>query len=134
MIFCSFNESRNNVDFHCHDYFLTINSNSIYNIRICDKSFLILSLILTDIKGKERKIIDSMLSSLANYLLGGNISTTQNSRNASNSESLENFPVVARLSQVEVEGDDWILIDRTSRFYRTSLYLVDIRRKKEKEM
>ncbi|XP_047345490.1 tumor protein p53-inducible nuclear protein 2 isoform X1 [Vespa velutina] len=66
-----------------------------------------------DIKGKGRKIIDSMLSSLANYLLGGNISTTQNSRNASNSESLENFPVVARLSQVEVEGDDWILIDRT---------------------
>ncbi|XP_035738327.1 uncharacterized protein LOC118448756 isoform X1 [Vespa mandarinia] len=65
------------------------------------------------IKGKGRKIIDSMLSSLANYLLGGNISTTQNSRNASNSESLENFPVVARLSQVEVEGDDWILIDRT---------------------
>ncbi|KAK2584249.1 hypothetical protein KPH14_006660 [Odynerus spinipes] len=54
-----------------------------------------------------------MLSSLANYLLGGNISATQNSRDASNNESLENFPVVARLSQVEVEGDDWILIDRT---------------------
>lgn len=64
-----------------------------------------------------------MLSSLANYLLGGNISTTQNSRNASNSESLENFPVVARLSQVEVEGDDWILIDRTSRFNQTTSIL-----------
>ncbi|XP_015181915.1 PREDICTED: tumor protein p53-inducible nuclear protein 2 [Polistes dominula] len=55
-----------------------------------------------------------MLSSLANYLLGGNISTTQNSRNASsNSESLDHIPVIARLSQVEVEGEDWILIDRT---------------------
>ncbi|XP_014609066.1 tumor protein p53-inducible nuclear protein 2 [Polistes fuscatus] len=54
-----------------------------------------------------------MLSSLANYLLGGNISATQNSRNASNSESLDHIPVIARLSQVEVEGEDWILIDRT---------------------
>lgn len=123
MIFCSFNEQRNNVDVHYHNYFLIINPNSIYNIQIYDKSFLILSFVPTDIKGKGRKIIDSMLSSLANYLLGGNISTTQNSRNASNSESLESFPVVARLSQVEVEGEDWILIDRTSRFNQTSSIL-----------
>lgn len=54
-----------------------------------------------------------MLSSLANYLLGGYVSGTQNSCDASNNESLKDFPVVARFSQVEVEGDDWILIDRT---------------------
>ncbi|XP_012139286.2 tumor protein p53 inducible nuclear protein isoform X2 [Megachile rotundata] len=54
-----------------------------------------------------------MLSSLANYLLGGNISGAQDSREGSNNETPESLPVMARLSQVEVEGDDWILIDRT---------------------
>ncbi|XP_054009448.1 tumor protein p53-inducible nuclear protein 2 [Hylaeus anthracinus] len=55
-----------------------------------------------------------MLSSLANYLLGGNIfgSGTQDSREGSNNETPESLPVMARLNQVEVEGDEWILIDR----------------------
>ncbi|XP_076757481.1 tumor protein p53 inducible nuclear protein [Xylocopa sonorina] len=53
-----------------------------------------------------------MLSSLANYLLGGNISGAQDSREGSNNETPESLRVTARLSQVEVEGDDWILIDR----------------------
>ncbi|CAK9817710.1 Tumor protein p53-inducible nuclear protein 2 [Anthophora plagiata] len=53
-----------------------------------------------------------MLSSWANYLLGGNISGAQDSREGSNNETPESAPVMARLSQVEVEGDDWILIDR----------------------
>ncbi|XP_076683919.1 tumor protein p53 inducible nuclear protein isoform X2 [Andrena cerasifolii] len=52
-----------------------------------------------------------MLSNLANYLLGGNISSAQDAREGSNNESPESLPVMARLSQVEVEGDDWILID-----------------------
>ncbi|KAG7207873.1 hypothetical protein KM043_009470 [Ampulex compressa] len=60
---------------------------------------------------KSKKV--RMLSSLANYLLGGNISGAQESREGSNNEDLEPFPIVARLSQVEVEGDDWILIDCT---------------------
>lgn len=55
-----------------------------------------------------------MLSSLANYLLGGNIASgaSQDSRDGASGEPLESFPIMARLSQVEVEGDDWILIDR----------------------
>ncbi|XP_015437269.1 PREDICTED: tumor protein p53-inducible nuclear protein 2 isoform X2 [Dufourea novaeangliae] len=53
-----------------------------------------------------------MLSSLANYLLGSNITSTQDSRDGSNNETPESLPVMARLNQVEVEGDDWILIDR----------------------
>lgn len=57
-----------------------------------------------------------MLSSLANYLLGGNISGAQGSRQGSNNETPETHPVMARLSQVEIEGDDWILIDRTGTF------------------
>lgn len=59
---------------------------------------------------KSKKV--RMLSSLANYLLGGNISGAQDSRERSNNESPESLPVIARLSQVEVEGEDWILIDR----------------------
>ncbi|XP_076481642.1 tumor protein p53 inducible nuclear protein isoform X4 [Bombus vancouverensis nearcticus] len=70
---------------------------------------------------KRRKAISAlkskkkvrMLSSLANYLLGGNISGAQGSRQRSNNETPETHPVMARLSQVEIEGDDWILIDRT---------------------
>ncbi|XP_033178283.1 tumor protein p53-inducible nuclear protein 2 isoform X3 [Bombus impatiens] len=70
---------------------------------------------------KRRKAISAlkskkkvrMLSSLANYLLGGNISGAQGSRQGSNNETPETHPVMARLSQVEIEGDDWILIDRT---------------------
>lgn len=54
-----------------------------------------------------------MLSSLANYLLRGNISSEQDSRVDSNNGNLESFPIMARLSQMDVEGDDWILIDRT---------------------
>lgn len=57
-----------------------------------------------------------MLSSLANYLLGGNISGAQDSRQESNNETPETHPVMARLSQVEIEGDDWILIDRAGTF------------------
>ncbi|XP_031826261.1 tumor protein p53 inducible nuclear protein isoform X2 [Nomia melanderi] len=53
-----------------------------------------------------------MLSSLANYLLGGNISAAQDSREGTNNETPESLPVMTRLSQVEVEGEDWILIDR----------------------
>lgn len=53
-----------------------------------------------------------MLNSLANYLLGGNISAAQDSRERSNNETPESLPVMTRLSQVEVEGEDWILIDR----------------------
>lgn len=53
-----------------------------------------------------------MLSSLANYLLGGNISGAQDAQEGSNNETPESLPVMARFSQVEVEGDDWILIDR----------------------
>lgn len=59
---------------------------------------------------KSKKV--RMLSSLANYLLGGNISGAQDSREGSNNETPESLPVMARLSQMEVEGDDWILIDR----------------------
>lgn len=57
-----------------------------------------------------------MLSSLANYLLRGNISGAQGSRQESNNETPETHPVIARLSQVEIEGDDWILIDRAGTF------------------
>ncbi|CAD1468495.1 unnamed protein product [Heterotrigona itama] len=53
-----------------------------------------------------------MLNSLANYLLGGNITGGQGSREGSNNQIPEACPVMARLRQVEVEGDDWILIDR----------------------
>lgn len=54
-----------------------------------------------------------MLNSFAKYLTR---SITQNSgaldsRNGSNNETSESVPVLARLSQVEVEGNDWILID-----------------------
>lgn len=49
-----------------------------------------------------------MLNSLANYLLGGNISAAQDSGKESNND----VPLVTRLSQVEVEGEDWVLIDR----------------------
>lgn len=63
---------------------------------------------------KSKKV--RMLSSLANYLLGGNISGAQDSRERSNNESPESLPVIARLSQVEVEGEDWILIDRAGTF------------------
>ncbi|XP_066597103.1 tumor protein p53-inducible nuclear protein 2 isoform X2 [Prorops nasuta] len=53
-----------------------------------------------------------MLSSLANYLLGS-ISSAQDSSGSSDGKNVDSFSVVARLSQVEVEGDDWILIERT---------------------
>ncbi|XP_043515677.1 tumor protein p53-inducible nuclear protein 2 isoform X6 [Frieseomelitta varia] len=61
-------------------------------------------------KKKKKKI--RMLNSLANYLLGGNITGGQGSREGSNNQIPEACPVMARLRQVEVEGDDWILIDR----------------------
>ncbi|XP_078042123.1 tumor protein p53 inducible nuclear protein isoform X2 [Augochlora pura] len=54
-----------------------------------------------------------MLSSFANYLLGGNISGAQGAQEGSNNETPESLPVMTRFNQVEVEGDDWILIDRT---------------------
>lgn len=50
-----------------------------------------------------------MLSSLANYLLGGSPSAHDVSGDDQNGIPL---PVETRLNQVEVEGDDWILIDR----------------------
>ncbi|XP_033209611.1 tumor protein p53-inducible nuclear protein 2 [Belonocnema kinseyi] len=54
-----------------------------------------------------------MLSSLANYLLRSSTSGVQSSREYSNVENMDVFPNAARLSQVEVEGNDWILIDRS---------------------
>ncbi|XP_043262147.1 uncharacterized protein LOC122402970 [Colletes gigas] len=54
----------------------------------------------------------SMLGKLANYFLGGDISGAQDAREESNNETPESLPVMSRLSQVEVEGDGWILIDR----------------------
>lgn len=51
-----------------------------------------------------------MLSSLANYLLRSSTSGAQDSREDSN---VEVFPIAARLRQVEIEGNDWILIDRS---------------------
>ncbi|XP_068985262.1 tumor protein p53-inducible nuclear protein 2 isoform X3 [Bombus flavifrons] len=65
-----------------------------------------------NVKALKSKKKVRMLSSLANYLLGGNISGAQDSRQESNNETPESHPVMARLSQVEIEGDDWILIDR----------------------
>ncbi|KAK1123650.1 hypothetical protein K0M31_008348 [Melipona bicolor] len=62
------------------------------------------------LKNKKKKI--RMLNSLANYLLGGNNTGRQGSREGSNNQIPEACPVMARLRQVEVEGDDWILIDR----------------------
>ncbi|XP_012260715.1 tumor protein p53-inducible nuclear protein 2 [Athalia rosae] len=50
-----------------------------------------------------------MLSSLANYLLGGSPSAQEVRGDNRQDEPL---PVETRLNQVEVEGDDWILIDR----------------------
>lgn len=59
-----------------------------------------------------------MLSSLANYLLGGSFSAAHDSGKETNND----VSVVTRLSQVEVEGEDWILIDRagTSDLLQTS--------------
>lgn len=54
-----------------------------------------------------------MLNSLANYLLGGSASGNQELKEYNNIENAKNFPAEARLRQVEVEGNDWILIDRT---------------------
>ncbi|XP_015591299.1 tumor protein p53-inducible nuclear protein 2 isoform X2 [Cephus cinctus] len=52
-----------------------------------------------------------MLSSLASYLLGSS-SGAQDTRGDSGIERTgDSYPVEARLSQVEAEGDDWILID-----------------------
>lgn len=55
-----------------------------------------------------------MLSSLAKYLLGDGSNDAQESRGNSNSDNrYTSLPVQeTRLSQVEVENDDWILIDR----------------------
>ncbi|XP_046736223.1 tumor protein p53-inducible nuclear protein 2 [Diprion similis] len=50
-----------------------------------------------------------MLSSLANYLLGGSLSAHDVQEDGENGVSLS---VETRLKEVEVEGDDWILIDR----------------------
>ena len=57
-----------------------------------------------------------MLSSLANYLLRSSVSGAQNSREDNDVENVDIFPIAARLRQVEVEGNDWILIDRTGNF------------------
>lgn len=50
-----------------------------------------------------------MLSSLANYLLGGSPSAHDVRGEDRQGATLH---VETRLNQVEVEGDDWILIDR----------------------
>ncbi|XP_076637060.1 tumor protein p53 inducible nuclear protein isoform X2 [Colletes latitarsis] len=49
-----------------------------------------------------------MLGRLVNYFVGGVISGAQDAQEESNNE----VAVMPRLSQVEVEGDGWILIDR----------------------
>lgn len=80
-------------------------------VRIFCLTWPVLALAFQALKSKKKKKKVRMLSNLANYLLGGNISSAQDAREGSNNESPESLPVMARLSQVEVEGDDWILID-----------------------
>lgn len=50
-----------------------------------------------------------MLGNLVNYLFGGNFSGTQDSLE---SDPLTTRSIMRRFKQVEVEGDDWILINR----------------------
>lgn len=66
-----------------------------------------------------------MLSRLANYLLGGASEAAEDSQEqaaaaAATTTRKDEFPpgtpMEARLRQVTVEGDDWILVDRHSEY------------------
>lgn len=50
-----------------------------------------------------------MLGNLVNYLFGGNFSGTQDSLEG---DPLTSRSIMRRFRQMEVEGDDWILINR----------------------
>lgn len=52
-----------------------------------------------------------MLGNLVNYLFGGNFSGTQDSLEG---DPLTTRSIMRRFKQVEVEGDDWILINRAA--------------------
>ncbi|XP_014483989.1 PREDICTED: tumor protein p53-inducible nuclear protein 2 [Dinoponera quadriceps] len=52
-----------------------------------------------------------MLGSLVNYLFGGNFSGTQDSLEG---DPLTSRSIMRRFRQMEVEGDDWILINRAA--------------------
>lgn len=71
-----------------------------------------------------------MLSRLASYLMGGaageDAATAEDVNSCANKENEgiavdtatgASMPVEARLRQVEVDGDDWILIDRNGMFF-----------------
>ena len=54
-----------------------------------------------------------MLSSLVKYLFKGSASSVQDPDENNILINVDTLPIEARLRQVEVEGNDWILIDRT---------------------
>ncbi|XP_051162240.1 tumor protein p53-inducible nuclear protein 2 isoform X2 [Leptopilina boulardi] len=54
-----------------------------------------------------------MLNSLANYLLRSSVSDHSESRDDINVGNINNYLTQTRLKQVEVEENDWILIDQT---------------------
>lgn len=54
-----------------------------------------------------------MLNSLANYLLRSSVSDNSEPREDINVENIDNYIAQTRLKQIEVEENDWILIDRT---------------------
>lgn len=59
-----------------------------------------------------------MLSRLVNYIMGAPADSEEN-------DNVQPLAVAeARLRQVEVEGDDWILIDRTGNKYNFCLLLL----------
>lgn len=74
-----------------------------------------------------------MLSRLASYLLGGAADAEEDSAAVPQEEgqasggNLTAVPVEARLRQVEVEGDDWILIDRNGEARRVPFYTGNLR-------
>lgn len=57
-----------------------------------------------------------MLNSLANYLLRSSVSDNSEPREDINVENIDNYIAQTRLKQIEVEENDWILIDRTGTF------------------
>lgn len=58
-----------------------------------------------------------MLNSLANYLLRSSVSDNSELRDDSNVENIDNYLSQTRFKQVEVEENDWILIDQAGRVY-----------------
>ena len=71
----------------------------------------------------EKNKEDGMLSRLANYLLGGAASGAEDGDSPSQDDAdnvgkeVTSIPIETRLRQVEVEGDEWILIDRNGRTF-----------------